>query len=212
MVRRELFHAMLVHFPIALLVFSYVFIIIWRATGKEYIGQVSYWSLLVGAGAALAAAMSGFVAEDLAPHNEQAHEIMERFHQPLGLAVMSLSVALAVWGLLSRWKFSKVTAAAFIAVFTALIGLLAATGYYGGQMVYEHGMAVSTKELCSGHANHEENVKSMKPVKGSEKDEHSAGHDEGHGKESAGHDEGRDMDMKGGESGMGDMKDMEHKH
>lgn len=190
MVRKELFHAMIVHYPIALLVFSYAFFILWRAAGNKSFGQASYWSLLAGAGGALAAAISGFAAANIAPHTEQAHRILERFHQPIGLTVMSFSVALAVWGVLSRWRFSKATSAIFIAMFTALIGLLAATGYYGGQMVYEHGMAISTKGLCSGHGPHNHGDEEKDAA---EKDDH-AGHDM--------------HDMKD----MPDMKNKQHAH
>ena len=51
--------------------------------------------------------------------------------------------------------------ALFLAAFVVTVGLLAATGHYGAKMVYEYGMAVNRKEVCTpaAHSQEKKNLK-----------------------------------------------------
>ena len=186
MIRTELFHAMLVHFPIALLLFSFAFFIASRIFQNEILLKVSMWGLVMGTAGAVVAVITGLIAEDIAPHTEQAHIILTTYHEPLGLTVMSWALLLTILSLIVRWKFTKGMSAIFILLFSALIALIAMTGYYGHQMVYEHGMAVSPKIICSkdSHHDHDEEHEKMMKEKSREVEQetessHEHQHDEG---------------------------------
>ncbi|MEW6200999.1 MAG: DUF2231 domain-containing protein [bacterium] len=181
MIRTELFHAMVVHFPIALLMFSFVFFVASRFSRDEAILKISMWSLVVGTLGAVAAVMTGLIAEDLAPHTDKAHTILETFHEPLGLSVMFTSLLLTIWSFAVRWRFKGMMAAAFIIVFSAVIALVALTGHYGSNMVYEHGMAVSPKAFQQvtkphHHGEEEEHKEETTPEEEQHHDEGTAPH------------------------------------
>ncbi len=136
-------HPMLVHFPIALL-FLYVLIETgsvalrrpaWRAT--------SYILLLFGVIGGIAAIGAGWLAEEAAEKSGVPEALIET-HEQLGIATLVLFGGLLVWRTLRRRaEPGRATAVATIAI--GVLGLvgLSATGYYGGQLVYDFGAGVT---------------------------------------------------------------------
>ena len=148
MVRTELFHAMIVHFPIALLLFSCLFFFLSRFGADEARMKICIWSLVLGAVGGCVAIGTGYLAEADAVHNAPALDILQ-IHEPLGIAVVSVAAILIVIGLVMRWRFTAAVRAFYALLFVILAGLIGLTGHFGAKMVYEKGMAVSKTPLCA---------------------------------------------------------------
>jgi len=145
-------HPIVVHFTIALLTTAVVLDILGRILGKESLRSAGWWNLCAAALASIVTVISGVVAEGSLPHNEAIHEIME-MHERLGFIVMGIILALFLGRLLLEkkalaWLPGVVTAMSIIGV-----ALMLAGGYYGGEMVYTHGMGVKPmmEKMMSGH-------------------------------------------------------------
>lgn len=147
MLRPEMLHPMIVHFPIALIIVALGAFIVYAISKKEFFSRVGAWTITLGALSAAVAVAAGFVAEANAPHNDAAHEILEKFHQPLGLAVLALSVFLVLWGFAMKWRISGGKLIAYIAILFTTVVVLGFIGHYGAMMVYEHGMGVNPEVL-----------------------------------------------------------------
>jgi uncharacterized membrane protein len=130
-------HPMLIHFPVAALIFLVAtdFAFFW--TADPFWERASLWLVGVGAFGGAVASLAGlvdivFVAEIRRKITAWCHAI---------IAVMMLSLASLNWLLryhapgeeLERWGF-------FITLLTAAMIALAA--YLGGRLVYEHGVGV----------------------------------------------------------------------
>lgn len=154
MYRPEIYHPMIVHFPIALAFLSTLLYILYIATRREFYLQAVSWSVPLGALSAAVAVAAGKIAERSAVHNEAAHEILVKYHQPLGFAVLAALLLLTAWGFAVRWKFSGANLAAYAAALLLTAALVAATGHYGGAIVYEHGMGVRPALLKESRHTH----------------------------------------------------------
>lgn len=127
-------HPIVVHFPIALLMFA-VLLEVWNyVRPSEGARTASLIALILGTAGAAAAVATG--DDDVASNLIDAHE-------------MAAQATLAVFGALSAWRIllrGRTVAGRLAAVYlTAAIvglGLLGYTGYLGGSMVYEQGIGV----------------------------------------------------------------------
>ena len=135
-------HAMIVHFPIALIFAGFLSEIIALFTKKEFFRQAAFYLLLLGTAGAVAAYLSG----------ENAGEGIEEgplegpmdLHEDAALITMWLSVGLAAFRVaIQYFKLNHGwTKLVSIVAFAALIGSVSYTGYLGGQLVYSHGAGV----------------------------------------------------------------------
>lgn len=141
-------HPMLVHFPLALLPLA-VIIQWWIvATGGSQFSRScrarSVMSLLVVATlAALAAAAFGDMALDIAIDHGIPEASLEE-HEELGETTAWLLLGLAV---VQGWFYATENRAKLINVImtlgsTAVLGVLLATAYHGGELVYKLGVNV----------------------------------------------------------------------
>jgi uncharacterized membrane protein len=139
-------HALLNDLPIALLVTAVLFDLIAIATRREAFRQVSFWTLVVGAVGGALAVISGLQAEEYIAHGEAVHRVMET-HETLGL------ITLGVFGVLTVWRLARErrmgTGERSLATILSLggIGVLIATGLYGGKLVFDHAAGVPSKVL-----------------------------------------------------------------
>ncbi len=139
----ELFHLhpVVVHFPIALLTLGLAAeaasLAGWR---REKLAEAASWLLWLGTLGLLAALGSGFLAEETAPHVPAAWEVLDE-HETLAWITAGVFAALSLWrgfrGL--RWR------RAALAAWLAGAGLLAATGWHGGELVFRFGMGVLSR-------------------------------------------------------------------
>ncbi len=163
-------HPILVHFPIALLVVGVTLDLAAALLRRRQIADVATWFLLFGLVGAAGALLSGQLIED-SVDPKSAADIL-RIHQVLAYATSATFTALvaarlvwlaprifaalapvsgAVKGVEQRTRevlpfvFAPTPNAlivAYLAISVVGIILLTLTGYYGGSMVYHHGVGV----------------------------------------------------------------------
>ena len=138
-------HPLIVHFPIAFLVAFFLIDLIGSLIRNQKWRQLAGGLLYLGAIAAAAAVFAGFLAAATVEHGDNVHLILER-HKNFGISVLSLSVVLSIWRLLSGGVIKGVANVVFL-LFAALLNVLIMLGAdLGGLMVYKHGVAVEAVE------------------------------------------------------------------
>ncbi len=136
------FHAMIIHFPIALLMAGFFSEILGLVTKKEFFKNAAVFLLLLGALGAIVAYISGNLAGDGIEEGPlknplELHELAANV--TLWLAVITALLRVVVFYLKYDRRWIKWS---FIILFTALAGSVATTGYLGGQLVYKHAAGV----------------------------------------------------------------------
>ena len=134
-------HPMIVHFPIALLMTSVLFDAASQMFKRESLRDGALWLLALGILGGIAASLTGSVAEEAAEKAGIAESLIET-HESLAFATLAIFSLLFVWRLYLRNQFTRQTLAIYLLVAIAGIGTLSATGYYGGDLVYEQGAGV----------------------------------------------------------------------
>ncbi len=180
-------HPAIVHFPIALLFSTAFFALLSLFVKKELFKQIVFWNLLLGVVAAIAAVVTGLLAEQNLVHNEEVHEILQK-HKYNGIAIAVVFQSLLTWLWLRKNRFGKKEYVLWVTIL--LLGTLMITyqGFLGGEMVFRHGAGVKPVEL-------------ILEKEGKEKGSHSHGEsdeDASQGEDSATH----DMDMSQPEDQM----------
>jgi uncharacterized membrane protein len=134
-------HPMLVHFPIALLIISVLFDVIGVAFKRDSLREGALWLLVLGLLGGLGAVLSGGMAEEVAEKAGIAKALLER-HETWAFVTMGIFGVLFVWRLFLRNHFTALTLAIYLVIASIGIGTLGVTGYFGGDLVYEHGAGV----------------------------------------------------------------------
>jgi len=134
---------MIVHFPIALLMASLLLDFLSLATKKESFGNSAFHLLCLGVLGGLTAIVFGFVAEDFVQKTPMISEAIETHETFAMITVILFILLLGVRYFFNRKeRFQAVRGYYLIAALVGVI-LLATTAYYGGQLVYHHGVAVN---------------------------------------------------------------------
>jgi uncharacterized membrane protein len=139
-------HALLNDFPIALLVTAVFFDLLALATRRVVLRQVSFSLLLVGALAAVVAVLSGLQAEDHIEHGEAVHQVMGT-HERFALISLSVFGVLALWRLFRERRMGVLERRVTVIASLGGVGVLFATGLYGGRLVFEHAAGIPSKVL-----------------------------------------------------------------
>ena len=136
------FHAMAVHFPIALLMAGFLSELIGLFIKKTFFQQAAFYLLILGALGSIVSYLAGKVAGDgmLKGTLGQATQL----HEQAATFALSLTVITAIFYLgIFIMKFSKSwVRIAGIVLFAVAVVAIARTGYLGGQLVYKHGAGV----------------------------------------------------------------------
>lgn len=135
-------HAMIIHFPIALLMAGFLSEILGMVTKKEFFKNAAVFLLLLGALGAIAAYISGNLAGEGIEEGPLKNPL--ELHELAATVTVWLAVATALFRVVIfflKYKRRWVTWV-FIVLFAALAGSVATTGYYGGQLVYKHAAGV----------------------------------------------------------------------
>ena len=142
-------HPMLVHFPIVLVLLLAVFDLVaamrgQTVSGRTTAGHISTGLAVLAAVFAIVTMMFGDMALEFAEDRGFSSEIAE-IHEHLGQTV---AITLSIWALVRAalwWRDARLQGAAnalFPVVALAGAGLVMATAYYGGQLVYDLGVNV----------------------------------------------------------------------
>lgn len=135
-------HAMIIHFPIALLMAGFLSEIIAFFFKKEFFSQAAFYLLILGALGASAAYLTGSFAgegieEGPLKNPMELHDQAATF--TLLLAIITALFRIVVFYFKYNRSWVKWVG---ILLFTALVGSVARTGFLGGQLVYSHGAGV----------------------------------------------------------------------
>ena len=148
-------HPMIVHFPIALLLTSVLFDAASHIFKRESLRDGALWLLVLGLLGGIAASIAGSFAEEAAEKTGIAESLIET-HESLAFVTLGIFGVLFLWRIFMRNQLSGQLLAIYLLVATIGVGTLSATGYYGGDLVYEHGAGVNvvshgTSAVASNH-------------------------------------------------------------
>jgi uncharacterized membrane protein len=133
-------HPALVHFPIALIAFSFLLDLLARLFNKESLRGAAFWCLLGALVGGAAAAASGYFDYSRDALGETATYV--QFHMYVGWALVAAVIVLTVW----RWRiFARATptSISYLVAAILVVGLTLFQSWYGGEMVYSQGAGVA---------------------------------------------------------------------
>ena len=135
-------HAMVIHFPIALIMVGFLSEMIALFTKKEFFKNAAIYLLLIGALSAIVAYISGNYAGD--GIDEGPLKAPLELHEQAATITLWLAIIVSLFKVaISYFKYNrKWTKWVVIVLFTALAGAVSTTGYLGGQLVYKHAAGV----------------------------------------------------------------------
>lgn len=153
-------HPLFVHFTIALfsiatgLFFVSKIVTNWRLEDQWL--AAAYWNLWICALLSLGTVLAGWYAYNTVSHDTPSHLVMT-VHRNWAIATFTVILALAIWAVM-QYRAKKRPTILFLAGMVIGFGLVATTGYYGGEIVYRHGLGVMSlpKKDTHGHAPGEE--------------------------------------------------------
>lgn len=135
-------HAMIIHFPIALLLIGFLNELIGIVFKKTFFSKTAFYLLILGTFGTIASYLSGNEAGDGMEGGTLGKAI--EMHENAALIALWLAVITSiVYGAIAWFKFShKWGTIISVALFASLIGAVSRTAYLGGQLVYQHGAGV----------------------------------------------------------------------
>jgi uncharacterized membrane protein len=130
-------HPLVVHFPIAFLMGAALFYGIAWVLRNSTLATTAFFILMIGVISGAAAVGTGLYAEDGVMVSVSVREHLLEHHEYFMLATLGLSVALAIWALISR-PFPKRGRPIFLLLFLALLVIMTLGADYGARMVYDY--------------------------------------------------------------------------
>jgi len=135
-------HAMIVHFPVALVIVAFVSELASIILKRRFYQQVSLYLLILAAAGAIAAFISG----DAAGNGMDGGALKQALeaHEESAIVTLLLTIAAAgvkIWSALYKKEMRWVQIVAFVLLLAAA-GSVARTGYLGGQLVFKHAAGV----------------------------------------------------------------------
>ncbi len=146
MIDITLIHPIINHFTIALFSVSVVLDIVAKITQKEKLHYAAWINLLLAGFAAILSVISGLVAANNVPHNDKVHEIMST-HQAIGFVVLGAVLLLLIWRIVLKGAFPIKASLLYIIIGLTSLGFMFTGAYYGGEMVFRHGVAVKAVQM-----------------------------------------------------------------
>ena len=145
-------HPVFVHFTIGLFSISALFYLAGLLLKKEHLLIVARWNLWMGALVTIGTVFAGWHAYNTVAHDGPSHAAMTD-HRNWALVTASVFVLLALW---TFWKQrgAKTVSPIFVVIILLAAGLLAVTGYKGGEVVYRHGLGVMRMPMVEGDGGH----------------------------------------------------------
>jgi len=135
-------HAMIIHFPIALLMAGFFSEVIALFIKKEFFSQAAFYLLILGALGATAAYLTGSYAGEGIEDGPLKNPM--ELHEEAATITLWLAIITALFrAVIFYFKYNRFWVKWLgIILFAALVGSVARTGYLGGQLVYNHGAGV----------------------------------------------------------------------
>lgn len=136
-------HPMIVHFPIALLIFGFLADLINVIFKKDFFGKAGLYLLIFGTLGVIAAYISGNIAGDGLTEAGPLKNAIES-HQDaalISLWIMSITSVLRIGFIMIR-KYEGAFKWAVLILFFIGVVSIARTGYFGGELVFKHAAGV----------------------------------------------------------------------
>ena len=135
-------HAMIIHFPIALLLAGFLSEIIALFVKQDFFHKAAFYLLLLGALGAIDAYISGTYAGSGIEEGPLKGPM--ELHQNAATITLWLAITLAVFqALVYYFKYNRRWVKwVMVILFAVLAGSVARTGNLGGELVYNHGAGV----------------------------------------------------------------------
>ena len=148
-------HPIIVHTPIALLMFSALFALVGRLMDRDWVRKAAMLMLVIGFLGAIAANLSGNAAEELVEEHQGVPAAPLEDHETAGRWVMFVSgAAVLAYG---ASQLARGGARSALGVVGLVLQLMAAAavvraGALGGELVYHHaaGVSVNGQPVPSG--------------------------------------------------------------
>ncbi len=143
-------HPMLVHFPVALVVFAGILALAAWIWNKPRLHRIARVNLIIGTGCAILTVISGIAAAGDVFTIDPQHDVLER-HQLLAAISLVLLVVLSVWAIWKRKDWISKVPTIFTIVLLIAHLTVAGTAFYGANLVYNHGVGVERVALSGIH-------------------------------------------------------------
>lgn len=135
-------HAMVIHFPIVLLMIGFLSELLGHLIKKPFFKQAAFYLLILGTFGTIVAYLSGDAAGEGMEEGTLGKAI--GMHEEAAIITMWLAIgtsllyaAIVFFKLQNKW-FKLIS----VALFAVVIGAVSRTAYLGGQLVYKHGAGV----------------------------------------------------------------------
>jgi uncharacterized membrane protein len=135
-------HAIVIHFPIALLIIGFLTELVSLFLMKPFFKQMAFYLLLLGTFGTVVSYLSGDAAGEGMEGGSLGRAI--ELHEEAATIALWLTITTAVLYLLVFiFKYNrKWVRVVSVLLFACVVGAIARTGYLGGQLVYKHGAGV----------------------------------------------------------------------
>jgi uncharacterized membrane protein len=141
-------HPILVHFPIALLVTSFIADAAYWITSFSTLRHAGFWMLVAASLTGALTVAAGMFDMRRAALDGPVHERVHR-HMWVGIVLYAVICALTLW----RWSFfapdMRITVL-YLDFALLAVALAAFQGWLGGELVYTHGVFVAKKQATAG--------------------------------------------------------------
>ena len=136
-------HPALVHFPIALVVFSFIADLLGRLTRKPSLRAAGFWSLIGALVFGAITAATGYY--DMTRTRGVLGDTFRYvdFHMDVGFILVGAVVVLTVWRWILYTRRDSVPGFPYFIVALLVMGLVLFQGWYGGEMVFSQGAGVA---------------------------------------------------------------------
>jgi len=134
-------HPAFVHFPIALVVFSFVADLLGRLTKRPSLRAAGFWSLIGALLMGAITAATGYYDFTRAALGETAR--YADFHQDIGFVLVGCVVVLTIWRWLAYARRDVSPGRLYLIAALLVVGITLFQGWYGGEMVYSQGAGVA---------------------------------------------------------------------
>ncbi len=145
-------HPIFVHFTIALFSISALLYLAGLVFKKPNLLIVARWNLWIGAAITIGSVLAGFYAYNTVVHDGPSHAAMTD-HKNWAIVTAAVFGVLALWSVLKH-RGAKTVSVLFVILILIASGLLAVTGFKGGEVVYRHGMGVMRMPVIAGDGGH----------------------------------------------------------
>lgn len=137
-IKRHPLHPMLVSLPIGFLVGAVISDITYVVLGNSFWAEASFWLLIAGLASGILAAITGMIELSASP---RARSLSTAWAHGL---INSLVLAITAYNIVIRLDDYAVIVPLGLTLSLITGGLLAVSGWLGGELVFRHGIGVST--------------------------------------------------------------------